>query len=234
MKWLFKWIFRLILLLVVLVVVLLLSLDSILKAFAERRIRAQTGMDVRIGKLSVGILSPFVTIEDFKLYNTAEFGGTPFLDIRELHAEYDPAALAQRKLHVTLLRLNLAELDIVKNEAGRTNIVGLPAKPPPGIAAKKPMELQFTGIDVLNLSLGKARFIDLKNPRRNRELNFGVQNQIFKNVKTAEDLYGVFFLIWMRNGGGFTGVMSHPLEHETRTRLYSYRSESIGSRFAAL
>lgn len=234
MKWLFKWILRLILLLIVLAVILVLSLDSILKAFTERRIRAETGMDVEIGKLSVGLLSPFVTIEDFKLYNTAEFGGTPFLDIRELHMEYDPAALARRELHVTLLRFNLAELDIVKNEVGRTNIVGLPSKPPPGTFKKKIAELQFTGIDVLNLSLGKARFIDLKNPRRNREWSLGVQNQIFKNVKTMEDLYGVMFLLWMRSGAGFSGAMNDSPENEMRGRPYSYRSDSIGSRFAAL
>jgi hypothetical protein len=125
MKWLFKWLFRLFLLAVVLIVILLLSLNSILRVYVEHRIRAQTGMDAEIGKFSVGLTEPTVTIQNFKLYNPPDFGGTPFLDIREIHVEYDRAALARHELHLTLLRFNLGELDIVKNEAGRTNIFSL-------------------------------------------------------------------------------------------------------------
>lgn len=205
MKWLFKWIFRLVLLVVVLIVVLILSLDSILKAVAERRIRSETGMDVKIGKFSVGLISPVITVKDFKLYNTAEFGGTVFVDIPELHVEYDAAALAQQKLRVTLMRFNLAELSVVKNEAGRTNIFELMAKSPAGKktsggAAKALHDIKFTGIDVLNLSLGKVRYIDLKNPGNSRELKLNVRDNILKNVKSESDLYGVLALIWLRNG----------------------------------
>ena len=61
---------------ILLVVALVLSKDTILKALLERQIRAQTGMDAKIGKLSVGLLSPVATVEKFKLYNAPEFGGT--------------------------------------------------------------------------------------------------------------------------------------------------------------
>ena len=113
MKWLFKWLFRLFLLAVVSIVILLLSLNSILRVYVEHRIRAQTGMDAEIGKFSLDLIEPTVTIRNFKLYNSPGFGGTQFLDIREIHAEYDRTALAKNKLHITLLRFNLAELDIV-------------------------------------------------------------------------------------------------------------------------
>ena len=200
MKWLFKWVLRLAVLLIVLIAVLLLSLDSIFKALVDRQIRAGTGMDVKIGKLSVGLLSPVVTIENFKLYNPAEFGGMPFLDIRELHLEYDRAALARRTLHVKLMRLNLAELNVVKSDAGHTNLVSLQPAPPP--RAPRADEWIFTGVDVLNLTVGRVRFIDLKNLRKNQEFNPNLQNQIFKNVKTTADLYGVLVMIWLRSGGG--------------------------------
>jgi len=199
MKWLFKWALRFVVSFVVLLVVLLLSLDSIFKALLERQIRSGTGMDVKIGKLSVGLLSPVVTIENFQLFNPAEFGGTPFLDIRELHAEYDRAALGRRTLHVKLMRLNLAELNVVKSDAGQTNLVSLqPAAP---ARAPRPDEWIFTGVDVLNLTVGKVRFLDLKNLRQNQEINPNLQNQIFKNVKTTADLYGILIMIWLRSGG---------------------------------
>jgi len=121
MKWLFKWLFRLFLLAVVLVVILLLSLNSILRVVIENRIHAQTGMDAEIGKFSLSLVEPTVEIQNLRLFNPPDFGGTPFLNIPEIHVEYDPAALARHEIHLTFVRFNLGELDIVKNEAGQTN-----------------------------------------------------------------------------------------------------------------
>jgi hypothetical protein len=208
-KRLFKWLLRLIFVVVVLVILVFAFKDSMLRIAAEHRIRAQTGMDVKIGKFSSGIFSPVVTIENLKIYNTAEFGGTPFLNIPELHIELDSLALAQRKLRITLVRLNLAELDIVKNEAGQTNIFRIKNKVEGGGSKKNGLQaalgdFQFDGIDVLNLSLGKAKFIDLKDAKNNREIRVDLQNQIFKNVKSDADVYGILFLVWLRSGGNFS------------------------------
>jgi uncharacterized protein involved in outer membrane biogenesis len=197
---LIKWLFILLFVAIALIVGLLLSKDAIAKAAAEQQIRAQTGMDVKIGRFSIGLLSPVVTIENFKLYNTPEFGGTPFLDIPELHLEYDRVAFARRQLRITLLRLNLAELTLVRNDRGKTNIASFAAAPPR--AAKTTNMVQFVGVDVMNLSVGKAHFIDLNNPGKNREFKANLQNQVFRNVKTTGDLYGVLILLWLRSGGG--------------------------------
>lgn len=197
---LIKWLFILLFVAIALIVGLLLSKDAIAKAAAEQQIRAQTGMDVKIGRFSIGLLSPVVTIENFKLYNTPEFSGTPFLDIPELHLEYDRVAFARRQLRITLLRLNLAELTLVRNDRGKTNIASFAAAPPR--AAKTTNMVQFVGVDVMNLSVGKAHFIDLNNPSKNREFKANLQNQVFRNVKTTGDLYGVLILLWLRSGGG--------------------------------
>jgi hypothetical protein len=216
MKWLFKWLFRLALLLVVLIVALVLSKDAIMKAVAEQRIRARTGMDVKIGRFSFGLLSPVVTIENLKLYNRPEFGGTPFLDIPELHVEYDRAALAGRKLHITLMRFSLSELNVVRNEAGQTNLVSLMAQPDTraagGKSHRRASDFEFTGIDVLNLSLGKVRFLDLKDPRQNGALDLGVKNQVFRNVNSESDVFGVLLMIWLRRESYTGKPMPSPLE----------------------
>src|SRR5471030_2258010 len=132
MKFIFKWLLRLFILAVVLVVVFFLSLNSILRVVIEHNIRAQTGMDAEIGRFKLGILEPTVEIQNLKIYNSTNFAGTPFLDIPEIHVEYDRAALAKKEIHITLMRFNLGEFDIVKNQAGQTNIfslgVALPAK----------------------------------------------------------------------------------------------------------
>jgi uncharacterized protein involved in outer membrane biogenesis len=209
-KWFFKWGIRLGLLAVVLVILFLAFKDSVLRAMAEHRIRSQTGMEVKIGKFSSGLFSPVVTLENLRLYNTAEFGGTLFLDIPEIHVELDAIALAQNRLRMKLVRFNLAEINVVKNEAGQTNITSLVEKTKtPSAKGKEPRskllgDLKFDGIDVLNLSLGKAKFIDLKDAHNNREIQVGLENQVFKDVRSEADVYAMLFMIWLRSGGKFS------------------------------
>ena len=197
MRWLLKWLFRLFLLAIVLLVIFLLSLDTILRVVTERSIRQQTGLEVEIGKFHFGLLESVVTIKDLKLHNPPAFGGTPFLSIPEIHVEYDKPALNQGQLHCTLVRFNLGELDIVKNEAGQTNIfaLGLALPTKADLAKSKDLNeikrrtgIEFAGIDVLNVSVGTMKFIELKEPQNNREQTVGIDNQVLKNVKERADL----------------------------------------------
>jgi uncharacterized protein involved in outer membrane biogenesis len=216
MKKVLKWLAILALLLVVLAVVFLLSLDTILRTVAVSRIRAQTGMDAEIGTFHLGLLEPVVTIKDLKLHNPPSFGGTPFLSIPEIHIEYDRDALAKNQIHLTLVRFNLGELDIVKNEAGETNLlslgVALPEKNKAGgnkalKEIKQRTGLDFVGVDVLNVSVGTAKFIDLKDPSKNRQQNIGIDNLVMKNVKTPADLTGLALVLALRSGDFFTSVL---------------------------
>ncbi len=213
MKWILKWLFRLIVLALVLVVVFFLSLDSILRVVIERNIRAQTGMDAEIGKFSLGLVSPTIEIRDLKIFNPPSFGGTLFLDIPEIHAEYDRAALARKEIHVTLMRFNLGELDIVKNEAGKTNIfsLGLPTKKsgnsPAKINFKKQTGYDFNGIDVLTVWVGTVKYIDLKDQKNNRSQKIGIENCPIRNVKEPTDLAGLTTLIALRSNGFFQPLL---------------------------
>lgn len=216
MKKVLKWLFGIVLVLVALGVVLLLSLDSILRVMMENRIHAQTGMDAEIGKFHFGLLEPEMTIRNLKLYNPPDFGGTPFLNIKEIHIEYDRDALRDGQIHLTLMRFNLGELDIVRNEAGQTNVfamgVALPTKEAKGGGKelqefKQRTGLTFEGIDVLNVSVGHVRFIDLKNPANDREQKIGIDNFVVKNVKTPANLAGLVVLLAFRSDGFFTSLL---------------------------
>jgi uncharacterized protein involved in outer membrane biogenesis len=217
MKTILKWFFGAVLLVIVLAVVLLLSLDTILRTVAVNRIRAQTGMDVEMGKFHLGLLEPVVTITDLKIHNPPAFGGTPFLNIPEIHVEYDRDALAKNKIHLTLMRFNLGELVIVRNEAGQTNLfalgVTLPKKGAKGAGNaglkefKQRTGLDFQGIDALNVSVGTARFMDLKEPGNNREQKIAIDNFVMKNVKTPADLAGLAVLVALRSDDFFTRVL---------------------------
>jgi len=217
MKFIFKWVFRLVLLIVVLAVIFFLSLDTMLRVLMEHNIRQQTGMDAEIGRFHLGLTEPVITINNLKLYNSPDFGGTPFLDIPEIHVEYDRAALADRQIHITLMRFNLGELDIVKNEAGQTNIFSLGVTAPvtdkkSGNAAvaelKKQTGFEFKSVDVLNVSVGTAKFIDLKNPLNNHEQKIGLENVPVRNVRSTADLAGLAVLVALRSGDFFGGLLA--------------------------
>ena len=219
MKRIFKWLLRLciaaVALVVVAVIVLLLTYNSILRVAMEHQIRAQTGMEVEIGSLNIGLVSPVAEIRNLKIHNSPDFGGTPFLNIPEIHVEYDRAALARREIHIKLLRFNLGELDIVKNQAGRTNIFmpgpKLPAGKPRGTNAlanfKKQSGYNFTGIDMLNVTIGKVKFIDLQNQQNNREQDIGIDDLVIPDVKTPVDLAGLGADIVLHSDGFFDSLV---------------------------
>jgi uncharacterized protein involved in outer membrane biogenesis len=219
MKRIFKWLIGLFIAAVVLVIVaviaLLLSYNSILRVAMERQIRAQTGMDAEIGSLHIGLISPVAEIKNFKLHNSPDFGGTPFLDIPEIHVEYDRDVLARREIHIKLLRFNLGELDIVKNQAGKTNIfMGGLKLPATNSAAGNPLAdfkkqsgYEFTGIDMLNVSIGRVKFIDLQNQQNNREQVIGIDELVIPNVKSTTDLLGLAAAIALHSDGFFDSLV---------------------------
>jgi len=96
MKWIFKWLFRLFLLAVVLIVILLLSLQFDSPGSGSNIASApRPAWTPRLEDFRSGLTEPTVTIQNLKLYNPPSFGGTPFLDIPEIHVEYDRAALGE-------------------------------------------------------------------------------------------------------------------------------------------
>jgi uncharacterized protein involved in outer membrane biogenesis len=215
-RWLFKWVLRLCILAVALIVIFLLSLNSILRVVIEHNIRAQTGMEAEIGRFKLGWIEPTLEIQDLKIYNPPGYGGAPFLDIAEIHAEYDRAALARKEIHLTLLRFNLAELDIVKSQSGQTNIFSLAKMPrtKSGASAatnfKKQTGYDFQRIDTLNVSFGRARYIDLQNPNNDREQTIGLNNCVVPDVKSMNDLAGLGVLVGLRSNHFFDPLIAKP------------------------
>jgi hypothetical protein len=166
----------------------LLLLDTLAKEIIVSRLRARTGMEAKVTSVHVGLLSPTLTIEGLKLYNTADFGGSICLDMPELHVEYDPAAMRNRQLHLTLLRLDIKELSLTVDKAKRSNFDVLKRKSKEPDKHKWEWEkLKFTTIDVLNVTLGKFHVNNLATGR-GEEMDFGLKNQILRNVKTGKDL----------------------------------------------
>jgi hypothetical protein len=199
-KFIFRWAFRFLILAIVLVVALILLKDEIIRNIAEKQIRKSTGMDVKIGALHVSLTQPVFNLENFVLYNTAEFGGGTFLDVPDLHLEYYPDA-GKREIRLKLARLNIRELNIVESAQGHTNITSIAgALEKMRIDRTNSNQRVFKGIDTLNLSVGKVRYINMRMPKRNQEINLALHNEIVQNVRTWDDMAGILFKILLRAG----------------------------------
>jgi uncharacterized protein involved in outer membrane biogenesis len=214
MKRLFKWAAALLLLAVALVVVAFLSRDTLLRLLIEHNLRQQLGLEAEIGKFHFGLAEPVIEIENLQIYNTKEFGGTPFLSIPEIHVEYDRDALRRNQIHLTLLRFKLGELDVVKGQDGQTNILSLGLQVPPphapapkgdgGLSAiKEKTNMEFKGIDCLNVSVGEFKYLDLQNQKNNQEQNIGISNCVITNVVSRADLAGLAVVVALRSGDFF-------------------------------
>jgi uncharacterized protein involved in outer membrane biogenesis len=223
LKRVFKWLAVLFVLGIVLIVAFLLSLDTIMRTMVQRSIKDTTGMTAEIGQFHLGLLEPVISMKDLKLHNPPGFGDTPLIVIPEIYAEYDREALKKNnpEIHLTLLRFNLGELDIVKNEAGQTNLLALGIALPSQEALNKSPDylkkqtnfsefqkrgIEFDGIDKLDISIGTAKYVDMKDPSNNREQNIGIDHQIIANVKQPTDLAGLAVLIALRSGDFFSAV----------------------------
>ena len=133
------------------------------------------------------------------------------MEISDLHLEYVREDLAFGRLHLKLLRLNLRELHIVESHEGRTNLIDFLSRAAPetlGGSGKSNRGYTLAGIDMLNLSVGKVRYTNLRLPGRNQDIQVGLQNEIIPNVRTEEDLAGILFRVLLR--AGITIYMDHP------------------------
>jgi uncharacterized protein involved in outer membrane biogenesis len=184
---LIQFLISLVILAVVLLVAAILLKDTIIKEVVQNRIRRATGMDARIGQVDVSVLTPTLTINDLKLYNPPAFGGSLCLNMPELHMEYDAQAARAGKLHLSLMRLNISEIDIVENKRGRVNFDAIAEKSAQQTNNPAQRPAAFAGIDTLNLTLGTLRWTSMATGHQ-RVYQLGIKDQVFHGIKSETDL----------------------------------------------
>jgi hypothetical protein len=221
MKKVLLWIIALCALLLLLVGGAILFKDPILKKVTESRIRSETGLTADIGSLDLALTSGKITIKDFKLLNSPEFGGDVLLNIPEVYLALDAQRTAEGKLHFTEVRFHLAEVHIVRDTNGQLNLDALQKRQrSKKSSGKKKTEddFKFGGIDRLYLSLGKVRYTDLQDSSLNAEHALGVENELIENIKTEEELQAHVLRLLLR---AVLQEMLNPTEKPKAKRLPS-------------
>jgi len=195
------------LLLLLLVAAGAFGVDWFVKKTITRQLRESGVAEVEIGSLDIGILRPRLVLRDVKLYAEPQLGGIQILDLPELFIAYDREGLFQRKeLHLREVRIQLNELALIDGieEKPMTMVQMVQALPPQMAAytnrlasltnevdfarAQRVGDLHFAGVDHLELTFGRVRFIDMKDPTSERLATLSIHKRVWNNLKTVPDL----------------------------------------------
>ena len=171
---------------------LMLVSDRLIKAAVERGIEQETGLRAEIGTFEMQKGAGIIRIQDLKLRNSAEFDGALMAHIPEAYVEFDTALAVKMKLHFKNIRLNFAQLNILKNGAGQLNLDGV------GQVVRERQRLrheqgtgspfEFAGIDRMELTLGQVVHTDLQHPGQATTLDLGLKDEVVTHLKTVEDI----------------------------------------------
>jgi uncharacterized protein involved in outer membrane biogenesis len=207
MKLLLRGAFRLLILLVMLLVAALLLLNTAVRKIAEYQLSKKSGLKIKIGSVDVGWKSPYFSASNLVIYSRAEFGGAPMIELPELEVQYDREALKTHQLHCTLVRLNLASINIIEDKSGRKNIEDLPGYArflaptnAGGRSLATFMGVKLTRIDNLNLTLGKATYRRFQSQDKIEELSLNVKHQQFSHIENEQDLRSALLVALLRSG----------------------------------
>ena len=149
-----KLLFRILSVLVVLILIGFVCRNFIARKAVEVAAKKMTGFPLEIGAVDIGLFSGTFEVRDFKLMNPAEFHGGTFVMIPLVRVDYVTLSFLRGAPHIKELIVNVAEVDLVKNEKGEANatvlqnraesISGGSSKPPSadtsGTASSAPKE----------------------------------------------------------------------------------------------
>ncbi len=99
--------------------------NIIVKTALTSVVKAMTGLELGIEKINIGVFNTLIDVKNLKLYNPAGYPEKVMLDMPELFIDYDLGAILAGKIHIEKMRLNLKEMNVVKNSKGELNLNSL-------------------------------------------------------------------------------------------------------------
>jgi hypothetical protein len=186
--------------LLTLLLVGLLSFDWIVKRTIQSRVNASGVAEVEIGSLNIGLFRPHLEVRDLKVFGQSQFGGVQLLDLPELRVEYDREALKLQELKFRLVRIRINELTLMDGFSGGqtnmfqrmqgyselvvayTNRIGELTNRIDLDRAQRVGNMTFRGIERLELTLGRVRFVDVKDPLSEKMAALNINRRVMTNI----------------------------------------------------
>ncbi len=186
------------------VVVFFLAVITITgKKIVAAAVESAIGAPVKIGKIKLNPFSGQVGLYGLEIGNTPGFKEPNIAIIPEIFIHADPLSFLG-KPHIREIRLNIYEVTVERDTAGVVNLSKLGAMQRPASAktqipepapapsgqqtppAGRPSETRppvTVQIDKVDLTLGRARFIDYSQPQiEDRQVSLNIKHAVFTNL----------------------------------------------------
>jgi len=179
---------KILLVIVVLIAGLWLTKNLLAKAAVTNVVHAITGLRLEIKEMKIGVVNTRIGIVGLRVMNPEGFEDPVMIDVPEIDVDYDLAAFFKGAAHLELMRLNLAELTVVRNQQGQLNLNALNAikasqgKPVPPKDQKTAKAMPFQ-IDLLDLNIGRVVYKDYSQGPSAKEQVFPINiNERFEHI----------------------------------------------------
>lgn len=109
-------------LVVALAVALAMARNLLIRAMVQKLVEQQTGFELEIDSLHLGMFRPAVDLRGVRLYNPVEFPDQDALEIQRLYVRYDPLSLFRSEVRLRQLILEVPHVVLVRKEDGESNL----------------------------------------------------------------------------------------------------------------
>ena len=207
-----KLLLRLLSFLAVLVVFGFFSRNFIARRSVEIGVTKLTGFPLEIGAVDVGLFTSQLEVRDLKLTNPAEFPEKLFVDLPLLRLRYTLGSLLSGAPHVKEVVVNIENVVIIKNAAGRTNASVFQDKLAPAASSasdgKKPAESSNGAsyrVDLLRVHIGTVIMKDFSKARpTEHKLNLN-RDVVFENITESTSVSALVMKIVFGQLGDIAG-----------------------------
>jgi hypothetical protein len=180
-------------------------------------LEAALSVPVKVSKVKFDLANSQAGIYGLKIQSPEGFEEETMASLPELSVSYDLAKIFEGKIRIPSIVLNLDEVTVERNGAGKINLLELDAMKSRGGAGPKapgegrPQEPKAPGakqapiqvtIDVVDLSIGRARYVDNSKAEPTvREFPVEVRNAKLENVTQPDELVGQVVVETMKKVG---------------------------------
>jgi hypothetical protein len=185
-----------------------LARNFLLRKGTEAAVAWATGFPLEIGRFDLGLVRSRLEIDDLRLLNPGGFEDPRCIRVPRVVADVEVRSAFRDELHIEEIVLDVAEVVVVRNAKGETNLDRLealgggekaPAEKKPG--GKKPAgegKEHRWRCDRLDLSMGKVLYIDytrMKDGKPKEEsFDLDVRHEVFRDVTSPKEV--VKIIVW--------------------------------------
>ena len=173
--------------------------NTVAQAILSNALSKVAHVPVQIGSTKVYFLPASIEIKKLRVYNPAGFPDKWMLDMPRIFIDFDPGALFKGQAHFKEVKLDLRNLQVIRDKNGRLNVDAV--KPTKTETSKAQSEAKASSqgkvpkllIDKLSLSVGQVIYKDYSHGDKPaiQIFDINIQNREYRGIQDPTALVSV-------------------------------------------